>query len=651
MGPDMGMPPPRRPRMGPKNEHLRVPKPKSLKEVPSYLKKVVGGFLRRLFYIVKLVWDTNHWILIGMMLLTVFHGVLPVAGEYVNASILNALAESILDKTLVLESFIGLFVIRFSIMLFSRLVTTFDNLLNRLAGELVTNHIKVQLMTKSDEIDIARFDLPEFYENLENANREAGSRPVQILSATFNMISTVISMISFIVVLAAVSTWAPLLIVLLALPSAIISFVYRHKRFTYIRYRSKDRREMQYYSSLMTNKDMVKEIRIFSLGQTFIKRYKAVFKKYFGGLKKLILQEHIWNVSFVVLKVGVNCGLLLYIADKVIKGQIKVGAYSLYSGALNSIANGVNTLITTTATIYEGALFIDNVIAFMDEKKTMKSILEKPLSPRRHQDHTITFENVSFSYPGSDRLVLKSVNFTLNPGETTVLVGVNGAGKTTLIKLLMRLYDPTEGRILLDGHDIREYAVEEYYRMFGVIFQDFGKYAVNVKENIAFGDIDKEPTDEDIEDAAIRSGADSYIEKLSDGYETPLMRMFEENGVELSGGQWQKLAIARAFFSDSDIIILDEPTAALDALAEQEIYRQFDDLRKNKITIFVSHRLSSATVASKILVFEDGKLCEEGNHTELIAKEDGIYRKLFTAQASRYITEDNIINMTDRKDD
>jgi len=167
MGPDMGMPPPRGPRMGPKNEHLRVPRPKSIREVPSYLKKVIGGFLRRLFYIVKLVWDTNHWILLGMMLLTLFHGVLPVAGEYVNAAILNALAESLVDQSLVLESFIGLFVIRFAIMLFSRLVTTFDNLLNRLAGEMVANHIKVQLMTKSDEIDIARFDLPEFYENLE----------------------------------------------------------------------------------------------------------------------------------------------------------------------------------------------------------------------------------------------------------------------------------------------------------------------------------------------------------------------------------------------------------------------------------------------------------------------------------------------------
>ncbi|MBE6563679.1 MAG: ABC transporter ATP-binding protein [Ruminococcaceae bacterium] len=650
MGPDMGMPPPRGPRMGPKNEHLRVPRPKSIREVPSYLKKVIGGFLRRLFYIVKLVWDTNHWILLGMMLLTLFHGVLPVAGEYVNAAILNALAESLVDQSLVLESFIGLFVIRFAIMLFSRLVTTFDNLLNRLAGEMVANHIKVQLMTKSDEIDIARFDLPEFYENLENANREAGSRPVQILSATFSMISTVISMVSFIVVLAAVSTWAPLLIIMLALPSAIINFVYRHKKVTYIRYRSKDRREMQYYSGLMTNKDMVKEIRVFSLGKTFIERYKAVFKKYFGGLKKLILQEHVWNVSLVMIKVGVNCGLLLYIADKVIKGQIKVGSYSLYSGALNSIANGVNTLITTTATIYEGALFIDNVIAFMDEKKTMKSILDKPIKPVRRQDHTITFENVSFSYPGSDRLVLKNVSFTLNPGETAVLVGVNGAGKTTLIKLLMRLYDPTEGRILMDGHDIREFAPEEYYRMFGVIFQDFGKYAVNVTENIAFGDIDKEPTDDRIRDAAERSGADAYIEKLSDGYQTPLMRIFEENGVELSGGQWQKLAIARAFFSDSDIIILDEPTAALDALAEQEIYMQFDELRKNKITIFVSHRLSSATVASKILVFEDGMLREEGNHTQLMAKEDGIYRKLFTAQASRYISEEHNMNIDGKED-
>jgi ABC-type multidrug transport system fused ATPase/permease subunit len=222
-------------------------------------------------------------------------------------------------------------------------------------------------------------------------------------------------------------------------------------------------------------------------------------------------------------------------------------------------------------------------------------------------------------------------------------VGLNGAGKTTLIKLLTRLYDPTEGEILLDGYNIKEYAVEDLYSMFGIIFQDFGKYAVNVKENIAFGKLDRDAGEEEIRLAAEQSSAAPFIEQLPNGYNTPLMRYFEENGIELSIGQWQKLSIARAFYSDSDVIILDEPTASLDAIAEQEIYNQFDQLRKDKTTVFVSHRLSSATVANKIVVLENGAVIEIGNHAELMAKK-GVYHTLFSTQAKRYIASEEEIN-------
>ena len=219
-----------------------------------------------------------------------------------------------------------------------------------------------------------------------------------------------------------------------------------------------------------------------------------------------------------------------------------------------------------------------------------------------------------------------------------MLVGLNGAGKTTLLKLLTRLYDPTEGRILLDGQDIRAYDVDDLYRMFGIIFQDFGKYAVTVSENVQFGDIHKVPDEQAVKQATREADAEDYISHLPDGYNTPLMRIFEENGIELSIGQWQKLAIARAFYSESDVLILDEPTASLDPMAEQEIFNQFDRLRADKTTIFVSHRLSSATVASKILVLEYGKLIEEGDHRTLMAKQ-GRYYELFTTQAKRYITD------------
>jgi ABC-type multidrug transport system fused ATPase/permease subunit len=252
--------------------------------------------------------------------------------------------------------------------------------------------------------------------------------------------------------------------------------------------------------------------------------------------------------------------------------------------------------------------------------------------------HTIEFKNVSFRYPGTDRDVIKNVSLTIRPGETAVLVGLNGAGKTTFIKLLTRLYDPTEGEIFLDGRDLREYDVKDLYSMFGIIFQDFGKYAVSVSENIEFGDVHRERGREDIVNAAVSANADEFIDKLPDGYDTPLMRYFEPNGIELSIGQWQKLAIARAFYSTSDILILDEPTASLDPIAEQEIFNQFDKLREDKTTIFVSHRLSSATMASKIIVLEYGELIEEGTHKELMDKK-GRYYELFTTQASRYVDQ------------
>ena len=269
-----------------------------------------------------------------------------------------------------------------------------------------------------------------------------------------------------------------------------------------------------------------------------------------------------------------------------------------------------------------------------EEPKIVPSI-DPPRKVARGVGHTIVFDNVSFRYPGTDHDVLNNINITIDPDESVVLVGLNGAGKTTLIKLLMRLYDPTGGVIKLDGHDIREYDVKALYDMFGIVFQDYGKYAVSVRENIALGEITKKIDDAEIKKAAQNSNANDFIEKLPEKYDTPLMRYFEEKGIELSIGQWQKIAIARAFYSDSDILILDEPTASLDAIAEQEIFTLFETLRKGKTSIFVSHRLSSATTANKIVVINNGTVEETGTHAELM-KNRGEYFKLFSTQAKRY---------------
>ncbi len=621
------------------NDQYRVPKPKSIKEVPGYLKTIISNFFHQLFYTFKLVWDAKHSVLFLMLFMSIFNGVTPVIGSLIGKEILNKLAEAYNGELTTFTVITGLLIVQFAYMFVTNIIGSVYNIAMRISGQIVSNHIKVSIMKKAKTIDVARYDSPEFYAKMENANREAGNRPIEMMRSTFSIVSTIISAVSFIAILVAINPIAPLLIILISIPSTIINFIYRRKNVNFMFRRSKDRRQMDYYSQTIVNKDLVKEVRMFDLSDEFCDRYQSVFDRYFKGLKKLILSEAMWNIGATVLTTAVNCALFIYLARGVYEGAYEIGNYSLYTGALSSIASCVSTLISTTAGIYEGTLFINNVMTFMNEEPTIVPMLDKPRDVLRHVGHRIEFRNVSFHYPGVDRNVLKNINLVIEPGETVVIVGLNGAGKTTLIKLLTRLYDPTEGTILLDGHDIREYDVKQLYSVFGIIFQDFGKYAVNVSENIAFGQIDKKMDMDEVISAAAQSDACDFIDALPDKYETPLMRYFEDNGIELSIGQWQKVAIARAFYRDSDILVLDEPTASLDPMAEQEIFNQFETLRKDKTTFFVSHRLSSATTASKIIVLEYGELIEVGNHSELMKKR-GRYYELFSTQAKRYVSKD-----------
>ena len=613
-----------------------TPKPKRLRDVPSYLFAVVGGFFSRLLYILKLVWEAKRSVLFTLALLCLLDGTLPIIGAFITAELLNnlglALQGQLSSFTPILLLLVALFVYQFINRISGRICT----MATRIAGELVANHIRVKIITKAKEVDLGSFDRPEFYEKLENANREAGHRPIAIVSATFNVISAFISVASFVAVIAALHPAAPLLVLVMALPAAIINYIYRHKTFQYMRRRSKERRQMDYYANIMVNKDLVKEVRLMDLSDTFIGKYKNVFAKYYAGIRRLILQEGFWHMGVALFTILANAVVFFYVAFNVYEGTMQLGDYSLYTGALSSILSYANTLVASTGTIYEGTLFIDNMMTFMREAPTVIPSVSEPRMPKNGK-HVIEFRDVCFAYPGTDRLVLDHVNLRLESGQTTVLVGLNGAGKTTLIKLLTRLYDPTDGCILLDGYDLREYDVRALYDLFGIIFQDFGKYAVTVEENITFGDVRREATREATENAARESSAHDFITQLPNGYQTPLSRLFEENGIELSIGQWQKLSIARAFYKDSEILILDEPTASLDPLAEQEVFEQFSRLGENKITVFVSHRLSSATCAQQILVLEYGRVIECGSHAELMKMENGRYRELFSTQARRYV--------------
>ena len=635
--------PPRRPTF---NDGIE--KPKKLSQVPAYLFKKAKGFFSRLFYIFTLVWQSAPLILIAMMILCILDGILPVFGAYVSSYLLNEIADLITEKNFgvisgsafeAMRPLIFLFILNLVYLFLKKLCNKISTMVTGIAGELVVNHIKLLIIGKAKTLDTRSFDDPLFYERLENANREANMRPIGILNATFSLISAAISAVSFVVVLSNLSPIAPIVIIIAALPGAVVSLVFRNKNFRYIRFHSKERRQMQYYSSLMVDKDRVQEIKILGLGETFTAKYKAAFAKYYKGLKKLIIKEGVIQIAVSFISTIVNCALFVFIAYTVIFGDGQVGDYSLYSGALTSITTYVATLLTSTVTIYEGTLFIDNMIEFMKEKREILPTVDTPAVPERGIEHTVEFKNVSFKYPGMQKYVLKNVNLTIGHSDSVVLVGLNGAGKSTLIKLLTRLYDPTEGAIYLDGRDLREYDVEELYSIFGIIFQDFGRYAETVGENIRFGDVKREYNIDDVDTAARRGGAKAFIDAFPDGYDTSLTRMFEDTGRELSVGQWQKLSVARAFYKDSEILILDEPTAALDPLAEQEVFTQFSKLAKNKIAVFVSHKLSSAVSASKIVVIDGGTVAEVGNHEELMAL-GGRYFELFTTQAKRYTGAD-----------
>ena len=352
----------------------RVKPPKNVFDLPRYLKDLLGGFFSRLLYIFQIVWKSGPSFLFLMCFIALFNGLMPVVGSLLTGEILNELqsviTESALGKELGIAAFWGsmvliLLIAFFAYKILDKVVSRLSNAVTRMAGERVVRHVKVEIMNKAQALDLCAFDLPAFYEKLENANREAGNRPIQILSSTFNVISTVISLVGYVVILASALPLAAVSIALAAIPSAVVNFVYRRKSFAYMRHRSIDRRQMNYYAELTVNKDLAKEVRMYDLGEELTDRYNTVFGKYYKGLRSLILRENIWQITFAVLSSLLSCFFFAYIAWGVFRGEYLIGDYSLYTGALTSISAAVTGLITTSATIYEGTLFIDNLLSFL----------------------------------------------------------------------------------------------------------------------------------------------------------------------------------------------------------------------------------------------------------------------------------------------
>jgi ATP-binding cassette, subfamily B, bacterial len=486
------------------------------------------------------------------------------------------------------------------------------------------------------QVDMASFDNPEFYNSLERARNQATGSVLNTLWAFLKTGGQIITLLSF---TAIVMTFNPLLGILIfvsTIPIGVFEVHFNQKRYLLSYRQSKDRRGVVLYPRHFTLIDHIKELKVYKLWSLFLDKYLSSYERHIAAIKKLMLEKGFWIFAGSIILYGAIGYSYFHIGSAAFRGELSISDFTFFIAAVVGLSSCVEKIIRAFAEIYLSTLFVEDLRLFLAHEPTIIDGLKKALKPFRNGGlHTIEFVDVFFKYFNTDRYVLEKINFKIHAGETVAFVGLNGAGKTTLVKLLMRLYDPTEGTILLDGKDLREYDPRSIYDLFGVVFQDYSKMAMTIEESICAGDMSSPIDEERMKVAAAKCGVDGLIEEYPEKYKTFLTRQFYEDGVELSIGQWQKIAIARAFYRKSEIIVMDEPSASLDAETESKIFKDIEKLKGNSTSIFVSHRLSCATMTNKIIFIENGRIEEIGSHDELIEKE-GKYSRLFKMQAGRY---------------
>jgi ATP-binding cassette subfamily B protein len=508
----------------------------------------------------------------------------------------------------------------------------FISLVDSLLGDQFTNHVSIKLMQHADSLDLVSFEDPVFYDKMERARRQTTAR-LGMLAGLAGMAQQLLTLISM---LSAVVFYYPWLLFLLL--AATIPVFLGETRFAMLNYSmlyryTPERRELDYLRYLGASNESAKEIKIFGLGKHLVERSKALFDRFYAENKHLAIHRALHGTLLNLLPTGAYYAAYALIILRALAGRLTVGDLTLMVGAFSRARNTMESLVSGLAGISEQALFIRDLFDFFETAPSISSVPDALPAPRPIL-HGFEFQNVSFAYPGSDRKVLDNISFRFYPDERIALVGENGAGKTTLVKLLSRLYDPTGGRILLDGVDLREYNVDELRHEIGVIFQDYMRYDLLASENIGVGRINELRNQDRIELSAEKSLAAGVVRNLPNHYQQMLGRRFE-GGVDLSTGQWQKIALARAYMRDAQILILDEPTASLDARAEFEVYQRFVDLTAGKMAVLISHRFSTVRMADRILVLEDGRIVEQGSHSQLVAL-GGKYSELFELQAAGY---------------
>ena len=521
--------------------------------------------------------------------------------------------------------------IELAIVVFSDLINRLINLTDGLIGDLYSNHSSVTIIKKTRDLSIAQLEDSEIYDKLERARTQTNGR-VGLMTNILSQLQSLIVAFSLIAGLIYFEPWLIVLLIVSIIPSFINELNFSSSRYSIARSWTHERRELDYLRYIGANSNTAKEVKLFGLVDFISNRFKNLSHQYYLVNRNLAVRRTMLGTGFNLLGTLSYYGAYILIILRAIAGVISIGDLTFLSGSFNRLRNTLQSMFARLTRISESALYLRDYFDFID--LSIDNEHQTTIKIPATINTGFEFQNVSFTYPGSDVEVLKDVNFKLEVGEKMAFVGQNGAGKTTLIKLLLRFYEPTAGKILLDGQDIQEYEEAKYQALFGVIFQDFIKYDFNVKENIAVGDIEQIEDQIAIEAAAELSLADEFIAEMPQGYQQQLGRRFTK-GKDLSGGQWQKIALARAYIRDASVMILDEPTSALDAKAEYEAFQRFMGLTKGKTSIIISHRFSTVRMADRIIVLKNGTVTEEGSHEELMQNEK-LYAELFRLQAAGY---------------
>ena len=580
---------------------------------------------------VELVWSTSRGLTLALALLTVCAGVLPASVAYVGSLIVDAVVAAIANQgavSHVAELVILEGVLVATIAAAQRGLSLCQSLLRAQLGQ----RVNVMILEKALTLDLQHFEDSEFYDKLTRARREASTRPLSLVTRTFGLVQNGISLASYGALLSHFSSWAVLVLLLAGLPAFIAETKFSGDAFRLFRWRSPETRMQIYLETVLAREDHAKEVKLYGLGPRLLERYRDIFRRIYREDRALTIRRDVWGFGLGLIATGALYAAYAWIAVSAVRRLVSLGQMTMYVSLFRQGQAAVSAILSAVGGMYEDNLYLSTLYEFLDTQVPAPAgaAVKGP-----HPEDGIRFEDVSFTYPGTDQPALEHITLHLKPGSSVALVGENGSGKTTLIKLLTRLYQPTSGRIVLDGLDLTEWEEQALRERIGVIFQDFNRYQMLVGENVGAGD-DRYFEDESRwREAAEKGMASEFIETLPQRYRTQLGKWFQD-GRELSGGQWQKIALARAFMrTRADILVLDEPTAAMDAQAEADIFEHFRQLAKDRITILISHRFSTVRMADQIAVLDKGRIVESGSH-EALMQLSGRYAHLFTLQARGY---------------